>query len=63
MCVTVFMWLCSLESRSKVFEELKRADVVVLTYGCDEPSTLDRLESYWLPEIHQLEVEMDFMYW
>uniref|UniRef100_A0A7N0TLT9 Mitochondrial Rho GTPase n=1 Tax=Kalanchoe fedtschenkoi TaxID=63787 RepID=A0A7N0TLT9_KALFE len=53
--VTVIDTPSSLESRSKVFDELNRADVVVLTYACDEPASLDRLESYWLPEIHQLE--------
>lgn len=38
-----------------MFDEVKRADVVVLTYACDDPATLARLETYWLPEIHQLE--------
>lgn len=27
--------ICSLESRIKLLEELKPADVVVLTYACD----------------------------
>ncbi|CAM8896051.1 unnamed protein product [Rhodiola kirilowii] len=56
--VTIIDTPSSLESRSKVFDELKRADVVVLTYACDDPATLDRLESYWLPEIHQLEKQI-----
>lgn len=46
----------SLESRSKRNEELKRADAVVLTYACDQPMTLTRLCTYWLPELRQLEV-------
>ena len=30
----------------KVAEELKRADVVVFTYACDEPATLHRLSTF-----------------
>lgn len=37
-------------------EELKRADAVVLTYACDKPATLDRLSTFWLPELRRLEV-------
>ncbi|EXB56335.1 Mitochondrial Rho GTPase 1 [Morus notabilis] len=38
----------------KVAEELKRADAVVLTYACDQPQTLDRLSSFWLPKFVSL---------
>ncbi|EXB56309.1 Mitochondrial Rho GTPase 2 [Morus notabilis] len=41
-----------------VAKELKRADTVVLTYACDQPQTLDRLSSFWLPQIRQLEVKV-----
>lgn len=37
-------------------EELKKADVVVLTYACDEPESFQRVSSYWLPELKRLEV-------
>lgn len=50
------MPILSVENRDKVEEELRRADVVVLTYACDQPSTLDRLSTYWLPELRRLEV-------
>jgi Ras family protein T1 len=40
----------------KVAEELKRADVVVFTYACDEPATLQRLSTFWLPKLSKLEV-------
>ncbi|MFQ6640654.1 hypothetical protein Gotur_016076 [Gossypium turneri] len=43
------------EDRGKLAEELKRADAVVLTYACDQPETLNRLSSFWLPELRQLE--------
>jgi hypothetical protein len=46
----------SLENRSKLNEELKRADAVVLTYACDQPLTLSRLSSHWLYELRRLEV-------
>ncbi|XP_023537980.1 mitochondrial Rho GTPase 1-like [Cucurbita pepo subsp. pepo] len=46
------------EDSAKVAEELKRADVVVLTYACDQPQTLDRLSTFWLPKLRQLEVRV-----
>ncbi|CAA0832098.1 Mitochondrial Rho GTPase 2 [Striga hermonthica] len=49
--------VCRLERRGKVAEQLKRADVVVLTYACDRPSTLSRLSSFWLPELRRLGIE------
>lgn len=44
------------EDRDIVAEELKHADAVVLTYACDRPETLERLSTYWLPELRRLEV-------
>ncbi|XP_022946756.1 mitochondrial Rho GTPase 1-like [Cucurbita moschata] len=46
------------EDSAKVAEELKRADAVVLTYACDQPHTLDRLSTFWLPKLRQLEVRV-----
>ncbi|KAE8687308.1 Mitochondrial Rho GTPase 2 [Hibiscus syriacus] len=46
------------EDRGKLAEELKRADAVVLTYACDQPETLNRLSTFWLPELRQLEVKV-----
>lgn len=43
-------------------EELKKADAVVLTYACDKPATLDRLSTFWLPELRRLEVCTKNMY-
>lgn len=48
--------MCSPENRGKLFEEMMRADAIVLTYACDKPATLDRLSTYWLPELRRLEV-------
>ncbi|KAJ0027754.1 hypothetical protein Pint_36210 [Pistacia integerrima] len=39
-------------------EELKKADAVVLTYACDQPMSLSRLTSFWLPQLRSLEVCM-----
>ncbi|KAK4492532.1 hypothetical protein RD792_003344 [Penstemon davidsonii] len=47
----------SLENRGRLAEELKRADAVVLTYACDQPSTLNRLNSFWLHEFRRLEIK------
>ncbi|KAB2630164.1 hypothetical protein D8674_007683 [Pyrus ussuriensis x Pyrus communis] len=46
------------EDTNKVAEELKRADAVVLTYACNQPQTLDRLSTFWLPKLRQLEVKV-----
>ncbi|CAH9073685.1 unnamed protein product [Cuscuta epithymum] len=55
--VTIIDTSSSPDNRSTVFEEMKRADAVVLTYACDRPATLDRLSTYWLPELRRLEVK------
>ncbi|CAJ1905412.1 unnamed protein product, partial [Sphenostylis stenocarpa] len=47
----------SLDKQSKRNEELKRADVVVLTYACNDTMSFSRLSSYWLPELQKLEVK------
>lgn len=46
------------EDKTKLETELRKADVIVLTYACDQPETLARLSSYWLPEIRRLEVSL-----
>ncbi|KAI7736559.1 hypothetical protein M8C21_015792 [Ambrosia artemisiifolia] len=47
----------SLEGKAKLEEELKRADAVVLTYACDKPETLNRLQTFWIPEVRRLKVK------
>jgi Ras family protein T1 len=56
--VTVIDTSSSMEDRVKMADELKRADAVVLTYACDQPATLDRLSTLWLPELRRLEVKV-----
>ena len=46
-----------MDNKFKLYEELKRADAVLLTYACDQPMTLTRLTTYWLNELHQLGVK------
>ncbi|GJR15766.1 mitochondrial Rho GTPase 2 [Tanacetum coccineum] len=46
--------MCSLEGKAKLEEELKRADVVVLTYACDKPETFSSLQIFWFQEIRRL---------
>lgn len=56
--ITIIDTSSSVEQRNKVGEDLKRADAVILTYACDRPETLDRLSTYWLPELRRLEVKV-----
>ncbi|CAN6467892.1 unnamed protein product [Victoria cruziana] len=46
------------EDRNKVAAECKIADAVVLTHQCDRKETLDRLSTFWLPELRRLEVKV-----
>uniref|UniRef100_A0A6N2MTV4 Mitochondrial Rho GTPase n=1 Tax=Salix viminalis TaxID=40686 RepID=A0A6N2MTV4_SALVM len=56
--ITIIDTSANLESRGKLNEELKRADVIVLTYACDFPLTLTRLSSFWLQEFRRLELKV-----
>ncbi|KAF8401666.1 hypothetical protein HHK36_012612 [Tetracentron sinense] len=56
--LTIIDTSSSLENRGKLAEELRRADAVILTYSCDQPATLDRLSTFWLPELRRLEVKV-----
>ncbi|KAK8635926.1 hypothetical protein V6N13_004638 [Hibiscus sabdariffa] len=55
--VTIVDTSSSMESRVKLIDEVKRADAVVLTYACDQPITLSRLSTFWLPELRKLEIK------
>lgn len=51
---------CSPDNKAKLIGECQLADAIILTYACDRPATLDRLSTYWLPELRRLEVFIDF---
>ncbi|KAK6940833.1 Small GTPase [Dillenia turbinata] len=53
--VTIIDSSSSFENRGKLVEELKKADAVVLTYACDQPTTLSSLYTFWLPELRRFE--------
>ncbi|CAI9297232.1 unnamed protein product [Lactuca saligna] len=56
--VTIIDTPSSLEDKGRVEEELKLADAIVLTYACDQPETLTRIQNFWLPEIRRLKVKI-----
>ncbi|KAF2603561.1 hypothetical protein F2Q70_00026317 [Brassica cretica] len=55
--ITIIDTPSSIDNRIKLIEEFRKADVVILTYACDQPATLDRLSSYWLPELRRLQIK------
>lgn len=59
----IFCYLISIDNRIKLIEEFRKADVVILTYACDQPATLDRLSSYWLPELRRLQVSQRLLFY
>ncbi|KAL2535385.1 Mitochondrial Rho GTPase 2 [Forsythia ovata] len=56
--ITIIDTSSSLEYRGRLAEELKRADAVVLTYACDQPTTLNRISSFWIYELRRLEIRV-----
>ncbi|PWA39328.1 hypothetical protein CTI12_AA572890 [Artemisia annua] len=49
----------SLEGKAKLEEEsMWGTDVIVLTYACDKPETLDSLQNFWIHEIRRLKVKV-----
>ena len=49
-------WYCRPEDKGKLDVECRKADAIILTYACDRPETLERLSTYWLPELRRLGV-------
>nr|CAD1817115.1 unnamed protein product [Ananas comosus var. bracteatus] len=56
--ITIIDTSSSPENRGKLIGQCQAADAIVLTYACDRPATLDRLTTYWLPELRRLEVQV-----
>ncbi|KQK12537.1 mitochondrial Rho GTPase 1 [Brachypodium distachyon] len=55
--ITIIDTSSSPEQKPKLIAECQAADAVVLTYACDRLSTLDRLSSYWLPELRRIQLK------
>ncbi|GJN22913.1 hypothetical protein PR202_gb10521 [Eleusine coracana subsp. coracana] len=53
--ITIIDTSSSPEQKAKLIAECQAADAVVLTYACDRPATLERLSSFWLPELRRLQ--------
>ncbi|KAM7280608.1 hypothetical protein ACFE04_007742 [Oxalis oulophora] len=56
--ITIIDTPSSEDDTGRLDEELKRADAIVLTYACDDPTTLIRLSDFWLPKLRALEVKV-----
>ncbi|KAH7510898.1 hypothetical protein FEM48_ZijujUnG0073200 [Ziziphus jujuba var. spinosa] len=39
-------------------QELKKADVVLLTFSCNESKSYDRLSTFWLPRIREIKMNL-----
>ncbi|GJM97017.1 hypothetical protein PR202_ga13909 [Eleusine coracana subsp. coracana] len=55
--ITIIDTSSSPEQKAKLIAECQAADAVVLTYACDRPATLERLSSFWLPELRRLQLK------
>ncbi|KAL5216968.1 hypothetical protein ABZP36_017652 [Zizania latifolia] len=55
--ITIVDTSSSPEHKQKLIAECQAADAVVLTYACDRPTTLERLSTFWLPELRRLQVK------
>ncbi|ONM10702.1 Mitochondrial Rho GTPase 1 [Zea mays] len=55
--ITIIDTSSSPEQKPKLIAECQAADAVVLTYACDRPATLERLSSFWLPELRRLQLK------
>ncbi|XP_042390744.1 mitochondrial Rho GTPase 1-like isoform X1 [Zingiber officinale] len=49
------------EYEEKLIAECKAADIIILTYACNCRPTLDRLCTYWIPELRRLEVKVPML--
>ncbi|KAK3146304.1 hypothetical protein QOZ80_3BG0264340 [Eleusine coracana subsp. coracana] len=56
--ITIVDTSSSPEHKERLVAECKAADAVVLTYACDRPDTVERLLSFWLPELRQLKLNV-----
>lgn len=56
--ITIIDTSSSPEHKNKTLSECQNADAIVLTYACDRLSTLDRLSTFWLPELRKLEIKV-----
>lgn len=56
--LTIIDTSSSTERKGELVEELTNADAVILTYACHRPETFDRLGTFWLPKLRDLEVKV-----
>ncbi|XP_074574084.1 mitochondrial Rho GTPase 1-like [Curcuma longa] len=51
------------EHKENLIAECKAADIIILTYACDcrSTSTLERLCTFWIPELRRLEVKVPML--
>jgi Ras family protein T1 len=46
------------QDRQHLESEIRKAHVICVVYSVDNPNSFDRIPTYWLPQFHQLGVNV-----
>ena len=53
-----YKMLAGPQDRQHLESEIRKAHVICVVYSVDNPNSFDRIPTYWLPQFHQLGVNV-----
>jgi hypothetical protein len=53
-----YQMLAGPQDRQHLESEIRKAHVICVVYSVDNPNSFDRIPTYWLPQFHQLGVNV-----